>query len=300
MTGRALGGPSAGAAAAPAAGPSAGPSAVRRRALARRWRWSFAVAAAACLVLYAVNALFFEIAPGNTWGLGYGIAAALLLVATALYGLRRRLPGLAARRRLGSARGWLYLHLYGGALFVLLMLMHSGFSVPTGAVTWWLWLLALWTVVSGLTGLALQQWIPRVLGSGLETEAVYERVPELVSEVGERAEAVAAGCDEPVRAVWERRLAPALGAPHRRLLYFFDITGGQPPGLRDLEYLRRLAAPEEAERIEELIRLYRTKLELDAHYTLQLGLRAWLWAHVPVSLVVLALLGVHLVTVWYY
>ncbi|MEM7482353.1 MAG: hypothetical protein AAF481_14345 [Acidobacteriota bacterium] len=271
-----------------------------RRAAGRRWRRAFAVVAGLCLLVFAVNAQFFEVNPGNPWGLGYGIAAALLLLVTALYSLRRRFPRWATRRRLGSARTWLYLHLYGGALFALLMLMHSGFSVPTGAVTWWLWLLSLWTVASGLAGLALQQWIPRVLGSSLEVEAIYERIPELVHELSAEADALATTCVEPVQTLYSRRLAPALASPQPRLRFYFDATGGRDTALKEVEVLHPLLPPEEQAKLAGLSKMYRTKTQLDAQFTLQRGLRLWLWAHVPVSTAVLVLLAVHLFAVWYY
>ena len=44
----------------------------------------------------------------------------------------------------------------------------------------------------------------------------------------------------------------------------------------------------------------RTKLELDVHRTLQRPLRWWLYVHVPPSVLLLALVAVHLVTVLYY
>ncbi|MEM7051186.1 MAG: hypothetical protein AAF604_16070 [Acidobacteriota bacterium] len=272
----------------------------RRQALARRWRRAFVVATAICLAAYAVNALFFELSPANVWGLTYGIAAAVLLVATALYSARRRFPRSVSRWRLGSARAWLYGHLYGGTLFLLLMLMHSGFSVPGGAVTWWLWALSLWTVASGLVGLALQQWIPRVLGSGLEVEALYERIPDLVADLRARADHLAAECAEPIQALYGQRLAPALAGPQPRLRYYLDITGGRRGALRELDLLHRLLPPDEQDKLAELTEMYRTKLQLDAQYTLQKGLRGWLWLHVPVSLVVLILLVIHVIAVWYY
>ena len=42
------------------------------------------------------------------------------------------------------------------------------------------------------------------------------------------------------------------------------------------------------------------KLEIDAHYTLQRALRGWLYFHAPPSLLLLALVAVHVATVLYY
>ncbi len=265
-----------------------------------RWRRAFTAATALCALAFLVNAAFFELSPANIWGLTYGTAAAVLLLLVTLYGARRRSMRLAAKMRLGRTRSWLYLHLYGGMLFLLLLLMHSAFAVPSGTVTFWLWILSLWTVVSGLAGLALQQWLPRVLGSGLDIEVLYERIPQLVQEIRTQAEALVETCTEPVQDLYTRSVAPALAGPKRRLSFLLDITGGRSDGLRQLEFLKDLLDREEKEKLTQLAQLYRTKRQIDAHYTLQRVLRWWLYAHVPVSIVVWGLLILHLFSVFYY
>jgi hypothetical protein len=61
-----------------------------------------------------------------------------------------------------------------------------------------------------------------------------------------------------------------------------------------------LLPTEEREKLDELERLYRAKLEIDAHFTLQRPLRWWLYAHLPPAIVLLALLLLHLYTVLFY
>lgn len=270
------------------------------RRLAERWRLGFAVAAGICLLALAVNRLFFELRPGNVPGLVYGSAAALLLLAVALYGARRRLMSLASRRRAGRARSWLHFHVYGGLLFLLLVLMHSGFRYPEGWITLALWWLSLWNVASGLLGVGLQRWLPRMLASGLSTEVLYERIPELIGELRARAQTLAAASGEGVMALYDRRVAPALERPRRRWIYLLDITGGIKAWLKEFQYLESFLDDEERARLEELERIYRTKLEIDAHYTLQQVLRGWLWLHVPTSLLLLAFLAVHVTVVLLY
>ena len=263
------------------------------------WRWGFAVAAAISLTAFLLNAMLSEIHPGNTWGLAYGIAAAVMLAGAGLYGLRRRAMRTVSRWKLGRARAWLDFHVYGGLLFLLLVLMHSGFRWPTGALTWWLWGLAVWTVASGLFGLALQRWIPRVLSTGLSVEVNYDRIPELVQEIRGKAEELVVTCDPAVARLY-RRLAKSLRAPRRDVRYFTDITGGIHDRLREFEYLGRFLSAEEKAKLDRLEQLFRSKLEIDAHYTLQQALRLWLWLHVPTSALLAALVVLHVVTVIYY
>ncbi len=267
---------------------------------ARRWWWGFIALATLCVVAFGANVWLAEVHPGSIFGMGYGIGATLFMVGAALYGLRRRTLRFASRRGFGRSRAWLYFHIYGGALFMLLVLMHSGFKLPVGALNWWLWGLSLWIFVSGLIGLALQTWIPRVLASGLAMEVNYDRIPELTAEIRQRAETLVANCDDSIRALFKKRVAPALAAPRRRLIFFLDPTGGIQARLKPFHYLAGRLPPGEKEKLIELERLYRSKLEIDAHYTLQRALRGWIYLHAPLSVLFVALVALHIFTVLYY
>ena len=268
----------------------------RRWVRSPEWLLGFAALVVLALIAFLLNMLFSEVSPGSVWGLTYGTLAALLMVGAALYGVRRRKP----RLHTGRSYTWVQFHVYGGMFFLLLVFMHSGFHVPSGGVTWWLWFLSIWIVVSGLIGVGLQKWIPRILTSGLTVEVVYERIPDLVRQVRDRAEEVVLAATDPVRDFYQKNVAGALVAPRTRLIYYFDITGGSQMQARQFEYLRRVLSSDDQKNLDQLESIYKTKLELDAHYTLQKALRWWLYAHVPVSLMLLVLLAVHLYSVFYY
>lgn len=264
--------------------------------------WILALVAATALLLavFAANSVLGDVRSGNAWGLSYGAAAALLLVASALYGVRRRTMRISTRIGAGPARLWLPLHTLVGTLFLLLVLMHSGFRLPEGWVTWGLWLLSFWTVASGLFGLVLQRWIPRKLTSGLSLEVHYDRIPELVTETRARADKLAESCGETVRGFYERRVERVFRGPRWRWLYFVDAGGGIRSSLREFDFLAERLAGEERARLEELRLLMISKSEMDAHYTLQSALRAWLYLHVPATAALLGLLAIHLFTIFYY
>jgi hypothetical protein len=264
------------------------------------WIGGFIAVTAICLLLFVTNIWLAEIRSGNAWGLVYGTAAATLLLGAAAYGIRRRTMRISTRHGAGRSRTWLYLHPYGGSLFLLLVFMHSGFGLPSGWVTWWLWGLSLWTVASGFIGLALQRWIPKLLASGLSVEVHYDRIPELVDEIRQKAEILIEDCDEAIRGLYERYVAAALDRPTRRFIYFLDITGGIQSKLREFNHLKDFLTREEQDKLEELEQLYRAKLEMDAHFTLQHPLRWWLYAHLPASLLLLAFLAIHLAAVFFY
>jgi hypothetical protein len=261
---------------------------------------AFIIAVGLCAIVFLLNAAFFDLRPSNLWGLTYGTLAAVLMVGIALLGLRRRMTRLALKFGLGSGQTWLQFHLYGGALFLLLTFMHTGFRQPHGILTWWLWFLSIWVTASGFLGVVLQKWIPRLLTSGLAVEVVYERIPELIAEIGEKADALIQTATDPVRDFYQKNLALALATLRPRLIYCIDITGGIQSRLRQFEYLRGFLPAAEKEKLNALEAFYKTKLEIDAHYTLQKILRWWLYTHVPLSLALLILLVLHLFAVLYY
>lgn len=261
-----------------------------------RWFLGFLIVAGACLLIYLANALFGQVHPGNTLGLAYGITATVLFVAVFAFALRRR----TMKYRPGRTWYYLQVHVYGGVLFMLLVFMHTGFKMPHGILTWWLWILSIWVVGSGLLGVVLQKWIPMLLNSGLSIEVHYDRIPELITTLHQRAETLATSCDYATREFYRKTLAPILATPQTRLIYYLDITGGIQARTEQFDYLRALLPADEQEKLDDLQAMYKTKLEIDAHYTLQKALRWWLYLHVPVSIVLVVLLALHIFAVVYY
>ena len=258
------------------------------------WRPVFVVLFVVAGLGFVVNVATAEVRSSNLFGLTYGWSAFAFLLVLASFGVRRRFLGLATRLGLGSAASWLRLHLYGGMLFCLLVLMHSGFRVPIGSLTLTVWILSLWVVVSGLAGLLLQRWVPRALTSGLSIEVLWERIPELVKELRERAAEIAENCDETLLFLYRNKVEPALVGAEARWIYCVDISGGVRGELGDFQYLRRAIAQDQKPLLDELEVCYRTKLEIDAHYTLQSVLRYWLIAHTPPSIALVVLVMIHI------
>ena len=261
------------------------------------WLTGFTIVALVCVTVYVLDVILGQAVPASPLGVGYGIAAAVVAVSVVAYGGRRRAQRI---RSLGRTWHYLEVHVYGGALFLLLMFMHTAFRVPHGVLTWWLWAASLWLTVSGLLGLVLQKWIPTLLTSGLSTEVHLARIPELIVELRQRAEAIVESAIEPVRALYRRDVAPVLAGPQPKWIYYIDATGGFRSKARRFEHIRALLVETDRQALDELLELYRTKLEMDAHFTLQRTLRVWLYLHVPVALLMFGLLALHVFFVLYY
>ena len=265
-------------------------------AAAPAWWRSFLAGGLLCVAAPAIR-----LAPGvpgddYVWTTGYGVAATALLVVALVYGVRRRMP----RRGPGALRQWVQAHVYGGTLFLVLMAVHAGPSLPDGALAWGLWVSGLWVVATGLLGVFIQKWIPSALTSALTTEVHHDRIPELVAAVREEMDLLAAAGGESVRTFHETNLRPALAGPRASAAYLFDITGGIQSRMRRFDHVKRLLDGDDIGRLERLRVLMRTKLEMDAHYTLQKVLRWWLHLHVPAACLLTVLVAIHVLAVAYY
>jgi hypothetical protein len=240
-----------------------------------------------CVAAYAISTLWPR--ARDSWQIGFGVAAALAMLGVTLYAVRRRLPG----RPLGPASVWLRWHLYGGLLFELLVLMHTRFRMPVGALNLLLWAFALWLTISGLLGVWIQRWIPRAIASGLANEVHYDRIPELVRRLASNAEAFVASCSEPIQSFYQTNLAAIFASPQPSLTYYADVTGGRHSRQKQFQYLARALGGEERTKLDRLERMFQAKLELDAHYSLQRALRWWLVAHVPIAVILVMVVTIH-------
>ena len=264
------------------------------------WLRMFVIATIFFVAGYVALLFFDEVTPGNFWGLTFGTIAAILFVAVALYGIRRRTMSASSKMNLGSSNTWLQIHLYGGTLFLLLMFLHTSFTLPQSAFNWWLWFLSVWVVLSGLVGVAMQKVIPQLLSSALTIEIRTDRTDELVNELRGKAESEVANSPSAIRDYYQRTIAPEMTKPNLRPAFFRDITGGIQTKVRQMDYLKQFLSDVDKKKLDNLVMIYRTKLECDAHYTLQKPLRLWLVVHLPVSIVLFALVLIHLFVVFYY
>lgn len=116
-------------------------------------------------------------------GLLYGsISLGIFLFAAAL--------GIRKKRRLwpiGNVRAWLRAHIWLSVLTIPLILFHAGFKLG-GPMTATLMILYGIVMGSGFLGLALQQFLPRMMTASLPREVIYEQIPHVRAMLVEKAE----------------------------------------------------------------------------------------------------------------
>jgi len=229
-------------------------------------------------------------------GLLFGAAAALLVVCSLLYPLRRPLMSFP----FGTAQRWTQFHIYGGCLSFLFVLIHQGFRLPSGTVGWLLLILSAWATLSGLLGVWLQKWIPALMAGNLRVEAIFERIPELIAKVHAESNALVEGSSEVLDRFYRDDIEPALAGVQVSWDYLVDVSGGRERRLAPFGRMAAFLTPEEKPRLEDLKTLFAEKLELDAQYSLQRVLRLWILLHVPPSVLLFGLMLYHITVNLYY
>jgi hypothetical protein len=263
---------------------------------ARAWRT--ALLGASLIALYAGWSSLWVWSPKRGLGLALGVLAASLLVFEVSYPLRRALLS----GPFGTAEEWLRKHVYWGALAPLLVFLHAG-GLPHGAMGWWLFGLTAWVTASGLVGVLLRKWIPVRLAEQLAVEASYERIPDMVADLKEEAEAVVLDSSDRVQDFYHDALRTRLAAVRPfSLELVLDVQAGRERELRPFRNMVRYLEEADRAKVEVLAALYTRKMELDAHHSNQAFLRGWLiWTlHVPASGLLVGVLAIHVLTwVWF-
>jgi hypothetical protein len=253
----------------------------------RPWVMGTAVTFFAALAVYLAYALRTPGGPrgGTAIGLAFGIAGYTVMLFEGLLGARKKLPVW----RLGRAQTWMRGHLWLGLLTLPLILFHAGFAFR-GALTAVLMVLLAIVVASGVLGAILQHYLPRAITTRVPMETIYEEIPHVRAQLREEAEqlvatlAVEAEHDDKVqfRESYARSIRPFLEAPD---------TAESPA----FQTLRRATPAALHPVLEDLENICEEERQLSRQRRLYHWLHAWLLVHVPLSVALLLLGGIHAV-----
>ncbi len=241
-------------------------------------------------------------------GLTLGSVALGIMLFCAALSLKRKVP----HWRLGKASTWLRGHIWLGLLTCLLVGLHAAFRLG-GPMTTLLWVLLALVTLSGLIGLVLQQFIPRLLLHSVPGETIAQQLRRRLNDLPMLAERVVlqyAGAIDTAAPPWQdggdaAGQPPAGGEPIRRFYldhlrgYLAGENGGDmrdPHRAENLFSALHTMTPAHAHAgIAGLNSIYHLHRDLQRQRRLMRVLFAWLLFHVPLSWALLVLVAAHAV-----
>jgi hypothetical protein len=262
----------------------------------RQWFLGFVVLGVISVLVFVVIDVLAGWSPASLAGMIVGGIAAALMALEILYAMRRRL----LVKPLNTGQRWLQAHVYGGTLAAILVLIHMGFRWPHGTFGLFLFLLTIFTTLSGLLGVILQKTVPTTLTSSIGVEAIYERIPDLVADLRTEAAETIKGSSDMLQGFYGSHVQPALAGPNVSFAYLMDVRSGRERLLTDFGGIQSFLSGDDKARATQLQALVTRKMDLEAHYTWQNVLRRWLLLHVPLAMLLMAAIIVHIAAVWRY
>jgi hypothetical protein len=260
----------------------------------RKWLGGTLTVFAAATLAYVVYAVRTPGGPrgGTTMGLAFGIAGYAVMLFEGLLGARKKVPVW----RLGRAQTWMRGHLWLGVLTLPLILFHAGFAFR-GPLTAVLMMLLCIVVLSGVLGAILQHYLPRTITTRVPMETIYEEIPHVRQQLREEAEqlvsalAVEAEHDDKVRFrdAYASSIRPFLDAPETAPSPLADE--GRAGEL--FQALRRATPSALHQALEVLENICDEERQLSRQRRFYHWLHAWLLVHVPLSIALVVLGGIH-------
>jgi hypothetical protein len=237
---------------------------------------------------------------GGTWyGYTLGTLGAGLIVWLALLGVRKR----AFTRGHWSLKAWTSAHVYLGLSLLVIATLHTGFQFGWNVHTLAYALMVL-VIASGIYGIVVYATLPQALSNNrreltksqmLDALAAIDRQLETAAQPLGRADAdlviAALGQDTFAHGLVARLSGRYRNCRTDRALAAFAGADDAPDAP---------LAPEH-ERIVPLLRKRQGQLaQIRRHLRLRAMLEVWLYVHVPLTVLLLAALTAHIVSVFYY
>jgi hypothetical protein len=245
---------------------------------------------------------------GSVLGIVYGVLGYGMMLFAALLGVRKRLPVW----RLGRAQTWMRGHIWLGLLTLPMILFHAGFTFR-GPLTGLLMALLILVFLSGVTGAAIQHFVPRMMTASVPLETIYEQIPHVRDQLRQEADKLVrvlftqtetvheAASEEMIEMEVEERQSVAKLYNDMILPFLRDPESTRSPladadGARSFfETLRRKLPASTHAVIADLENLCEEERQLIRQRRLYVLLHGWLVVHVPLSIALTVLGAVHAV-----
>jgi hypothetical protein len=253
-------------------------------------------------------------------GIVFGIGATAIFFFECLLSMRKKFVVY----RIGRVQTWLRAHIWLGLLSFPLILLHSGFRWGSGLAAALMWLTAI-VLVSGVTGMLLQHFLPRLMQKLVDKETIYDQIPNRIKRLPAEADRLFehltgetgwqnAGSVRMLRTSAESRaitpapqelLSPEIIADMKQTVRSYLTDEPTFPATKLLParksiqvyfgQLRRITPFEVHGILNDLEDICEERRQLALQHRLHRWLHGWLLIHVPTSFALLVLTFVHAV-----
>jgi len=270
----------------------------------RRYFWGklTLVSTLVLVMVYIVSSQKTSPNGGTLVGLTYGILSFLAILLLMYYGKRKR----SYTSKHWSLRAWLSFHVYIGIMTLILVPLHAGFKFGFDIHTLAYVLLAI-VVISGILGGILYVLLPRRFNQFGEEVTYGNNSDEELRRIIRQMRALAADKSQAFADICQAEIDHGVPKHHVgwSLLWNQSATAATLASqIEEFEgYLARIPDAEQST-FQNLARLATQKRELENRITAQMRLQnlleAWLYVHLPVSIIMLVVVIVHILVVFYY
>ena len=237
---------------------------------------------------------------GGTWyGYTLGTIGAGLIVWLALLGVRKR----AFTRGHWSLKAWTSAHVYLGLSLIVIATLHTGFQFGWNVHTLG-YVLMMLVIASGAYGIVVYATLPQALSDN-RRETTKSQMLDALAAIDRQLEAAA----QPLGRADADLVIAALAQDTFGYGLLARLTG-RYRNCRTDRALAALVGPDDApdaplaaehERVVPLLRKRQGQLaQIRRHLKLKAMLEVWLYVHVPLTVMLLAALTAHIVSVFYY
>ncbi|MEI6240881.1 MAG: hypothetical protein WCR51_10860 [Planctomycetia bacterium] len=161
-------------------------------------KWVIAISAVSLLAVVAYVAEWAAEGrlPGGSSRTGflYGVVGGLIILFELLLWPRKRVRSW----RIGSAQFWLRAHVWLGLLSVPLVVMHARLFFIGGLMNQALMCAFVIVIASGIWGLVLQQYLPKILLEQVPAETIYDQIEHVAAQQCADADKLVRALCEPV------------------------------------------------------------------------------------------------------
>jgi TctA family transporter len=257
----------------------------------RRMRWLKVALAISLAAILGYALADVEPRPnGGTWyGYTLGTIGAGLIVWLSLLGVRKR--AITAGR--WSLKAWTSAHVYLGLALIVIATLHTGFQFSWNVHTLAYGLMML-VIASGIYGVVVYATLPQALSDNRHAMTKSQMIDALAA-VDRQLEAAA----QPLA----RDEADLVIAALAQDTFAAGVVARLSGRYRDCRTDRALQAFGEHadERVAALLRKRQAQLaQIRRHLRLRALLEVWLYVHVPLTVMLLAALTAHIISVFYY